>query len=51
VRAIRESALGGSPLPDLLLCLTLGAGYVLAGVLVLERVLHAARAKAALSLT
>jgi ABC-2 type transport system permease protein len=51
VRAIRESALGGSPLPDLLLCLALGAGYVLVGVLVLERVLRAARAKAALSLT
>ena len=51
VRAIRESALGGSPLPDLLLCLALGAGYVLAGVLVLDKVLRAARAKAALSLT
>jgi ABC-2 type transport system permease protein len=51
VRAIRESALGGSPLPDVLLCLALGGGYVLAGVLVLETVLRAARARAALSLT
>jgi ABC-2 type transport system permease protein len=51
VRAIRESALGGSPLPDLLLCLALGGGYVLAGVLVLDTVLRAARTKAALSLT
>jgi ABC-2 type transport system permease protein len=51
VRAIRESALGGSPLPDVLLCLALGALYVLIGVLVLDNVLRAARAKAALSLT
>jgi len=51
VRAIRESALGGSPLPDVLLCLSLGAAYVLIGVLVLDSVLRAARAKAALSLT
>jgi ABC-2 type transport system permease protein len=51
VRAIRESALGGSPLPDVLLCRALGGGYVLAGVLVLETVLRAARARAALSLT
>jgi ABC-2 type transport system permease protein len=51
VRAIRESALGGSPLLDILLCFTLGAGYVLLGVLVLDTVLRSARAKAALSLT
>jgi ABC-2 type transport system permease protein len=51
VRAIRESALGGSPLPDVLLCLGLGTAYVLLGVLVLERVLRAARARAVLSLT
>jgi ABC-2 type transport system permease protein len=51
MRAIRESALGGSPLPDLALCAVLAAGYVLAGVLVLESALRAARARAALSLT
>ena len=50
MNAIRESALGGSPWPDLALCLALGGAYVLAGVLVLERVLRAARARAALSL-
>ena len=50
MNAIREAALGGSPWPDLALCLALGGGYVLAGVLVLERVLRAARARAALSL-
>ncbi|MFN2471583.1 MAG: ABC transporter permease [Gaiellaceae bacterium] len=51
MNAIRESALGGSPLPDLAICLALGGGYVLAGVLVVERVLRAARARAALSLS
>ncbi len=50
MNAIRESALGGSPLPDLGFCLALGGAYVAAGVLVLERVLRAARARAALSL-
>jgi hypothetical protein len=38
-------------LPDLLLCLALGAVYVLIGVLVVETVLRAARARASLSLT
>jgi ABC-2 type transport system permease protein len=51
MNAIRQSALGGTPWPDLALCLALGAAYVLLGVLVLERVLTAARARAALSLT
>jgi ABC-2 type transport system permease protein len=51
MNAIRQSALGGTPWPDLALCLALGAGYVLIGVLVLERALTAARARAALSLT
>jgi ABC-2 type transport system permease protein len=49
--AIRESALGGTPWPDLGLCLALGGAYVALGVLVLERVLGAARRRAALSLT
>ena len=51
MRATRESALGGSPLPDLAMCFALAAGYVLIGVLVLDTALRAARARAALSLT
>jgi ABC-2 type transport system permease protein len=51
MRAIRESALGGTPLPDLGMCLALGAGYTLVGVLVVEWFLDAARARAALALT
>jgi ABC-2 type transport system permease protein len=51
MNAIRESALGGSPLPDLAACLGLGLGYVTFGVLVTERVLRAARLRGALSLT
>jgi ABC-2 type transport system permease protein len=50
MNAIRESALGGSPLPDIVLCLLLGLAYTAVGVLVVERVLRAARARAALSL-
>jgi len=51
MNAIREAALGGSPLPDLLLCLGLGALYVALGLAVLERVLSAARKRGALSLS
>ena len=51
MNAIRESALGGTPWPDLALCLALGVAYVTFGVLVLERVLGAARRRATLSLT
>jgi ABC-2 type transport system permease protein len=51
MRAIRESALGGSPWPDLALCVGLAGGYVLVGVLVLDSALRAARARAALALT
>jgi len=51
MNAIRESALGGSPLPDLLVCLGLGAAYVAFGVLVTDRVLRDARARGSLSLT
>jgi ABC-2 type transport system permease protein len=51
MNAIRESALGGSPLPDLAACLGLGVGYVTLGVLVTERVLRAARLRGSLSLT
>jgi len=49
--AIRESALGGTPLPDLLLCLALGTAYVALGVLVTDRVLYDARGRGTLSLT
>ena len=51
MNAIRESALGGSPLPDLGACLALGLGYVALGVLVTDRVLRAARVRGSLSLT
>jgi ABC-2 type transport system permease protein len=51
MNAIRESSLGGTPWPDLALCLLLGVVYVGIGVAVLERVLGAARKRAALSLT
>jgi len=51
MNAIRESALGGSPLPDLGACLALGLGYVTLGVLVTDRVLRAARLRGSLSLT
>jgi ABC-2 type transport system permease protein len=51
VRAIRESALGGHPLPDLLACIGLGVGYLLIGVLCAESVLRSARQHASLSLT
>ena len=51
MRGIRESALGGSPLPDIGLCLALGAVYTAIGVLAVNRVLDSARARATLSLT
>jgi ABC-2 type transport system permease protein len=51
MRAVRESATGGSPAPDLALSIALGASYILIGILILETVLRAARVKASLSLT
>ncbi len=51
VRAIREAALGGSPLPDVAACIGLGLGYATLGVLLVETVLRSARATATLSLT
>ena len=51
VRAIRESALGGQPLPDLLLCLGLGGAYCAIGVLCAESVLRSARRHASLALS
>ena len=51
MRAIRESATGGTPLPDVGMCFLLGAAYVAVGILVTNSVLRAARARASLSLT
>jgi ABC-2 type transport system permease protein len=51
MEAIRNSAAGGSPLPDIAMCFVLGIAYVAIGVLITETVLRAARAKASLSLT
>ena len=51
MNAIRQSALGGTPVPDLFLCLGLGAAYITAAVLVTGRVLGDARARGTLSLT
>jgi ABC-2 type transport system permease protein len=51
MNAVRESAGGGTPLPDLILCLGLGIAYVGLGALLLERLLRAARQRAALSLS
>ena len=51
MQAIRESAQGGTPIPDLLVCVGLGLLYTAIGVVVVERFLNAARARAVLSLT
>lgn len=51
VAAIRGAALGGSPWRDIALALALGAAYTALGVLVVHRLLDAARRRATLSLT
>lgn len=51
VQAIRESALGGNPVPDLLLCLLLGLIYLAIGVLASETVVRSARRNATLALS
>jgi hypothetical protein len=51
MNAIREAAVGGTPLPDLALCVGLGAFYVAAGIFLTERVLRSARVNAALQLS
>jgi ABC-2 type transport system permease protein len=51
MRAIRAAANGGSPWAEIGMCFVLGAAYVVIGVLVTNRVLRAARARASLSLT
>jgi ABC-2 type transport system permease protein len=49
--AIREAALGGSSLDDLLVCMGLGGLYIAAGIFLTERVLRSARVHASLSLS
>ena len=51
MRAIRDASNGTPIVTDLLVCVALGAGYMLAGVILAERLLRSARAKATLSLT
>jgi ABC-2 type transport system permease protein len=51
IRAIRQAALGGSPLPELAICFGLGLGYATVGILLVETVLNSARRSATLSLT
>ena len=51
ISAIREAALGGSPYTDVGVALGLGVLYTAAGVLLVNRALHSARAKATLSLS
>jgi ABC-2 type transport system permease protein len=51
VRAIREAAIGGSPLPHLLICVGIGATCVILGFALVEVMLRAARRTASLSLT
>jgi ABC-2 type transport system permease protein len=51
MNAIRQASTGGTPLPDVAMCVLLGVVYVAIGVLGTNAVLRAARAKASLSLT
>lgn len=51
VRAIREAALGGTPVDDILMCGALGVAYFTIGVLLVETVLNSARKTAALQLS
>ncbi len=51
MNAIRQSALGGTPLPDVGLCAALGLAYLAVGVAVVGVLLRSARARATLALT
>ena len=51
INAIREAALGGAPLDDILMATLLGGVYTVAGIVLVNRALKAARARATLSLT
>jgi ABC-2 type transport system permease protein len=51
MNAVREASTGGSPLPDIAVCLAVGGAYTLLGVIMLDRLLLAARRRASLALT
>jgi ABC-2 type transport system permease protein len=51
IRAIRESALGGDPLPAILMCLGLGVAYMLIAAVCLRHFERLARTRATLALT
>jgi ABC-2 type transport system permease protein len=51
INAIRESALGGSPVADIAVCAALGMVYTAVGVLAVDTLLRAARTRATLALT
>jgi ABC-2 type transport system permease protein len=51
INAIRDAALGASAWLDIALALALGAGYVLLGIVLVNRALYAAREKATLALS
>ena len=51
MNAIRESASGGSPWPDVGMCVALAALYTSIGVVLVEHMLRSARTKAALALS
>lgn len=51
INAIRESALGGSPVADIAVCAALGIVYTAVGVLAVDTLLRAARTRATLALT
>ena len=50
-RAIQEAALGGSPWPDIGMCLVVSVGYLVTATLCLRAFEHLARARATLRLT
>jgi ABC-2 type transport system permease protein len=51
MRAIRESSTGGTPLPDIGMCVLLGSTYVALGIAMTESILRSARRSASLSLS
>jgi ABC-2 type transport system permease protein len=51
IAAIRGAALGGSPYADIAVATALGAAYTAIGIMLMNRALDAARARATLSLT
>ena len=51
INAIREAALGGAPLDDIVMATLLGGAYTLAGIVLVNRALKVARTRATLALT